>query len=80
MIAAEGAVKDQLVRDPLIAGVREQLPAMARLGMTPDQIVAAVGAALNDTEADLVWLLARHEVAQAGRTPLRGRARLSRAG
>jgi len=39
---------------------------MARLGMSADQIEASFES-LNETEADIVWLLARHEVAQAGR-------------
>ncbi len=50
----------------MIAGVRQRLPSMVRLGMSADQIEACF-VSLNETEADLVWLLARHAVAQAGR-------------
>jgi hypothetical protein len=61
-----GTQGDQEVREFVIAGARQRLPSMARLGMSADQIEASFDA-LNDTEADIVWLLARHEVARAGR-------------
>ena len=73
-------MKDQIVRDSVIEAVRERLPAMARLGMTPDQIEASLCEALNETEADLVWLLARHEVNRAGRASTPYAERLSLAG
>jgi hypothetical protein len=53
---------------------------MARLGMTANQIVVSLSAVLNETEADLVWLLARHEVARAGLAPTAAPAPLTLAG
>ena len=73
-------MKDQIVRDSVIEAVRNRLPAMARLGMTADQIEASLAGALNDTEADLVWLLARHEVNRAGRASTASPERLKLAG
>ena len=63
---------DHDVRDFVISSARRRLPAMVRLGMSAEQIEASF-ASLNDTEADIVWLLARHEVAQAGRPAPRAR-------
>ena len=56
---------DQEVREFVIAGARRRLPSMARLGMSAEQIEASF-AGLNETEADIVWLLARREIARAG--------------
>jgi hypothetical protein len=61
-----GSRDDHEVREFVIAGAQQRLPSMARLGMSADQIEASFES-LNETEADLVWLLARHEVARAGR-------------
>ena len=73
-------MKDQIVRDSVIEAVQERLPAMARLGMTADQIEASLFGTLNETEADLVWLLARHEISRAGRPSTTAPERLSLAG
>jgi hypothetical protein len=48
--------------------------------MTADQIEASLFGTLNETEADLVWLLARHEISRAGRPSTAAPVRLSLAG
>jgi hypothetical protein len=50
------------VREQVLAEARELLAQMAREGMSADEIERALKGRLNDTERDLVWLLARHEI------------------
>lgn len=50
------------VREHVLAEARQQIARMARQGMTADEIERALKGRLNETERDLVWLLARHEI------------------
>lgn len=50
------------VREHVLAEARAKIQNMVRRGMTADEIEAALKSRLNETERDLVWLLARHEI------------------
>lgn len=50
------------VREHVLAQARQEIQRLVRLGMTADEIEAALKSRLNETESDLVWLLARHEI------------------
>jgi hypothetical protein len=50
------------VRPRVIAKARRQIDALARAGLTADEIEQLFDGQLNETERDLVWLLARDEV------------------
>jgi hypothetical protein len=50
------------VREHVLAEARLEVERLVRLGLTADEVEAALGSRLNETERDLVWLLARHEV------------------
>jgi hypothetical protein len=50
------------VREHILAQARQEIDRMARLGLTADEIEEALKGRLNETESDLVWLLARHEI------------------
>jgi hypothetical protein len=51
------------VREHVLADAQLEIRRMARRGMGADQIERELEARLNETERDLVWLLARHEIA-----------------
>jgi hypothetical protein len=50
------------VREHVLAEARQEILRLVRLGMTADEIEEALKSRLNETERDLVWLLARHEI------------------
>ncbi len=49
------------VREHVLQAARRRIREMVVAGMTPDEIDRTLAADLNDTERDLVWVLARHE-------------------
>jgi hypothetical protein len=49
------------VREYVLQSARRRVRDMVVAGMTPDEIDLALAEGLNDTERDLVWVLARHE-------------------
>jgi hypothetical protein len=56
------------VREHVLAQARQDVQRLVRLGKSADEIEEALRGRLNDTERDLVWLLARHEI-DRGPTP-----------
>ena len=49
------------VREHVLQTARRRIPELVVAGMTPKEIDQALGPGLNETERDLVWVLARHE-------------------
>jgi hypothetical protein len=56
------------VREHVLAQARYDIQRLVRVGMSVDEIEEALKPRLNETERDLVWLLARHEI-DRGPTP-----------
>jgi hypothetical protein len=50
------------VREQVLAQARQDIHRLVRMGMSADEIEEAFKGRLNDTERDLVWILARHEI------------------
>jgi hypothetical protein len=56
------------VREYVLQMARQRVREMVVGGMTPDDIDRAFADELNDTERDLVWVLARHEFDHGSRS------------
>jgi hypothetical protein len=56
------------VREHVLAQARQDVQRLVRLGKSADEVEEALKGRLNDTERDLIWLLARHEI-DRGPTP-----------
>jgi hypothetical protein len=54
--------EEEEVRPHVLGKAREQIHGLARAGLTADEIQHLLDGQLNETERDLVWLLARDEV------------------
>lgn len=52
------------VREHVLANAQMEIRRMARTGLDAEQIERELEGPLNETERDLVWLLARHEIAR----------------
>jgi hypothetical protein len=50
------------VREHVLAEARHDLQRLVRSGMSANEVEEALKSRLNETERDLVWLLARHEI------------------
>lgn len=50
------------VREHVLAQARQDMQRLVRMGLSADQIDDALKGRLTETESDLVWLLARHEI------------------
>jgi hypothetical protein len=50
------------VREHVLVEARQDIHGLVRLGMSADEIEETLKERLNETERDLVWILARHEI------------------
>jgi hypothetical protein len=55
------------VREYVMHDARRRVRELVVAGMTPDEIDLALADGLNETERDLVWVLARHEFEHGSR-------------
>jgi hypothetical protein len=55
------------VREYVLQSARRRVRELVVAGMTPEEIDRALAEGLNETERDLVWLLARHEFEHGAR-------------
>jgi hypothetical protein len=55
------------VRELVMQDAQRRVRELVVAGMTPDEIEGALADGLNETERDLVWVLARHEFEHGSR-------------